>query len=410
MQPLTPNTPTSLLSVSELNQITHTLISETLGALWVEGEISNLAKPRSGHIYFTLKDAGAQVRCSLFRQQQRGLIEPPADGQKVEVLATPSLYAARGDFQLIIKRLQPAGLGALMQAFAALKKKLSAEGLFDEQHKKTIPPYPSRIGVITSSTGAALQDILTVLKRRNPSITVRIYPSLVQGEQAADDLCNAIKLANQEQSVDLLLLARGGGSLEDLWPFNEEQVARAIACSQLPIITGIGHETDTTIADWVADQRGATPSAAAELACPERDIWLEALMRHYQQLQRSMERQIEQRRLQLAQSQLKLQQLHPKAQLATHQSQLKQVQQHLRHTMTQYLTQLEHKFITQTKTLEALSPLKTLARGFSIVSDDTGRTVYDATCVQPQDKLDIVLHRGRIAVEVLRRATANHEG
>lgn len=258
-------------SVSQLNRAVRTLLEGKFPLIWVEGEISNLTRPASGHMYFSLKDEQAQVRCAMFRNRNMLLRFKPENGMQVKVRARVSLYEGRGEFQLIAEHLEEAGYGALQRAFELLKQKLSEEGLFAEAHKQPLPEFPCRVGVITSATGAALRDILHVLKRRFPLLPVLIYPVPVQGDGAAPAIVQALENASRTKACDILILARGGGSLEDLWAFNEESVARAIHACSLPVITGIGHETDFTIADFVADQRAPTPSAAAELVSPNQD-------------------------------------------------------------------------------------------------------------------------------------------
>ena len=282
----------NILTVSQLNRSTSQLLAEHFLSVLVEGEISNLSTPSSGHLYFSLKDAHAQVRCAMFKTQQRKLGFKPENGKQVLIKAQVSLYEPRGDFQLIVEHLEEAGDGALRRAFEALKLKLSEEGLFNPVHKKAIPTLPGTIGIITSPTGAAIKDILTVLKRRFPAIPVIIYPVAVQGSNAKYEITQAITLANEHEYCDVIILGRGGGSLEDLWAFNEEIVARAIFASTIPIISAVGHETDITIADYVADYRAATPSVAAEQASPDQQEWLNRFVQlegyFYQQLQRKL--------------------------------------------------------------------------------------------------------------------------
>ncbi|HET8701334.1 MAG TPA: exodeoxyribonuclease VII large subunit, partial [Nitrococcus sp.] len=251
-------------TVSRLNQEVRLLLEQALPLLWVEGEISNLSQPRSGHLYFTLKDEAAQVRCAMFRNRGLYLRFQPKESLHVLVRARISLYAPRGDFQLIVEHMESAGDGALRRAFEALKSRLAKEGLFAAEHKRPLPALPRRLGIITSPSGAALHDVLTVLRRRFPAIRVLVYPVTVQGAQAPREIAAMIRLAAHRREVDALLLTRGGGSLEDLWAFNDEAVARAVYDCTLPIVSAVGHEIDTTIADLVADQRAPTPSAAAE--------------------------------------------------------------------------------------------------------------------------------------------------
>lgn len=283
-----------IYSISRLNREARAQLEGHFPLIWVEGEISNLAKPRSGHIYFTLKDEFAQVRCAMFRMRATHLRFIPREGQQVFARVRVSIYENRGDFQLIIESMEEAGYGALQRAFETLKAKLQAEQLFSQSLKQSIPKNPQTIGVVTSSSGAAFRDILTVLARRNPNIKVIIYPTTVQGEGAAATIVQAIETANRRDECELLIVGRGGGSLEDLWPFNEEIVARAIAASRLPVVSAVGHEVDVTIADLVADLRAPTPSAAAELVSTDRAELLLQLQGHFMRLQRAMRSTLQQ--------------------------------------------------------------------------------------------------------------------
>ncbi len=264
-----PQQPTQVLSVSELNRDAKYLLETSFPMIWVEGEISNLATPGSGHIYFSLKDERAQVRCAMFRNRNMRIRFRPQNGQKVMIQARVSLFEGRGEFQLIVEQMQEAGIGDLHKQFELLKQKLEHEGLFAAEQKQEFPALPQTIGIITSPTGAAIRDILSVLKRRYPLAKILIYPTLVQGETAAADICKAISKAVYDNRCDLLIISRGGGSIEDLWPFNEESVARYIFRCPIPVVSGVGHETDFTICDFVADMRAPTPSAAAELITPD---------------------------------------------------------------------------------------------------------------------------------------------
>jgi len=261
------------ITVSELNRQARRLLEQGLSRLWIEGEVSNLARPASGHVYFTLKDESAQLRCAWFRQRQRGPTIHLKNGDKMLALGKVSIYEARGDYQMIVERMEDAGEGELRRRFEELKKKLQAEGLFDDDRKQAIPLLPGRIGIITSTSGAAVRDILTVLRRRFPLVPVIVYPSSVQGDAAASEVVAALKTAADRDECDVLIVSRGGGSLEDLWPFNEEAVARAISDSPIPIVSAVGHEVDFTIADFVADLRAPTPTAAAELVVPNQNEW-----------------------------------------------------------------------------------------------------------------------------------------
>jgi len=280
-------------SVSRLNREVRILLERGFGIVWLEAEISNFSRPSSGHWYFSLKDATAQVRCAMFRQRNMLCPFTARDGQKVLVRARISLYEPRGEYQLVIEHMEDAGLGALQRRFEELRRKLAAEGLFSPDRKRALPALPKRIGVITSPTGAAVRDILHVLERRFPAIPVLIYPVSVQGSQAAGEMIAALRLAATRRECDVLILARGGGSLEDLWAFNDERLARAIVSSPLPVVSGIGHEIDFTIADFAADVRAPTPSAAAELVVPDAGEWLAGLAPLGLRLERCMRRRLD---------------------------------------------------------------------------------------------------------------------
>jgi len=294
--PFDDTTPRHILTPSSLNRLVRDLLGDALPQVWIEGELSNVAKPASGHLYFTLKDAGAQVRAAMFKPKSSWLRFKPADGMHVLVRARVGLYEPRGEYQLVVEHMEDAGLGALKRQFEELSAKLSLEGLFAADRKRSLPRLPKRIGIITSPTGAAVRDILHVLARRFPAAAVLIYPVPVQGAQAAGGIVAALTLAGRRAECDVLILARGGGSLEDLWAFNDERLARAIVASPIPVITGIGHEIDFTIADFAADVRAPTPSAAAELVVPDAEEWLNALSRFAARLQRSLRQQLEEHR------------------------------------------------------------------------------------------------------------------
>ena len=283
-----PSTSRQILTVTKLNRLARTVLESEVGLIWLSAEISNFVSAASGHWYFTLKDNKAQVRAAMFKNTNRGVKQRPKEGDKVLVRASVGIYEARGDYQLVIEHMESDGEGALQQAYEALKAKLNAEGLFSIDRKRPMPEVINRIGVITSSTGAALHDVLSVLKRRSPQTEVIVYPSMVQGETAPNQLINALRTANQRNEVDALLLTRGGGSLEDLWCFNNENLAREIAESQLPLISAVGHEVDFTIADFVADLRAPTPSAAAEILSQDTNALSESLVQYKQRLTLSL--------------------------------------------------------------------------------------------------------------------------
>jgi exodeoxyribonuclease VII large subunit len=390
-----------VLSVSALNRLVRQLIEDGLGMLWVEGEISNLARPSSGHMYFSLKDANAQVRCAMFRQSSRRLGFEPANGSQVLVRARVGLYEPRGDYQLIIEHMEQAGEGALRQRFEALKARLAAEGLFEPERKRPLPRIPSRVGVITSPTGAALRDVLIALRRRFPAIEVLIYPTLVQGDKAAPAIVAALQRASQRAECDLLILTRGGGSLEDLWPFNEESVARAIAASRIPVISGVGHETDFTIADFVADLRAPTPSQAAELAVPDRLAYVGRLSGVGSSLERFLRRRLREEQRLLDTLLHRLGRAHPGVIVRNTAQRLDEIETRLKRAVRQAL----QAAVTRTKLiergLESLSPLATLERGYAIVSRaDDGSLVTHTDAVAAGVRIDIRLSRGELGATV----------
>lgn len=351
-------------SVSMLNNSANLLLSEHFGTICVTGEISNLSRPSSGHLYFSLKDQDAQIRCALFRFNHSQVNFSLENGQQVIAQVKVSVYEPRGDFQLIVTNVALAGKGQLQLAFEKLKNKLEKAGLFDETHKKSLPAFPKQIGIITSPTAAALRDILKVLHRRFPSIPIIIYPTQVQGDAAAKQIVDAIKTANQRAECDVLILARGGGSLEDLWPFNEERVAYAIFNSTIPIVTGIGHQTDFTIADFVADWRAPTPSAAAECVSPDAAEYIAQLSQYYARLLQCINTHIKSHQSNLMHLQKRLQ--HPGEKLQQQAQTLDRLENQLYRAIQSYLENKREKITHFAQLLETLSPLKILQRGFAI--------------------------------------------
>lgn len=423
-------------TVSELNRESKRLLNEHFMSVLVEGEISNLSAPSSGHLYFTLKDALAQIRCAMFRNQQRRLGFKPDNGLHVIARAQVTLYEPRGDYQLVVDSLELAGDGALRQAFEALKLKLTKQGLFDTSHKKPIPSLPACIGVITSPTGAAIKDVLTVLKRRFPAIPVILYPVAVQGEQAKHEIAKALATANALKQCDVIILGRGGGSLEDLWAFNEEIVARAVYACEIPVITGIGHETDFSIADFVADLRAATPSAAAEHAVPDQREWLGRFQTLELKLRQQLNRIQSQKAQTLAWLSKRFEQQHPGQKVARNAQRLDELelrlvrivqnrlgharlalenrsarlrqqtpatkiktlafqQQHLYRRLTSALAlrleRLNQRLLKTSQTLHTVSPLATLNRGYALVTDPDSGLIIRST--EQLSKGDIILTR-----------------
>lgn len=389
-----------ILSVSELNRLAKEVLERSFPLFWVSGEISNFTRAASGHWYFSLKDAGAQVRCVMFKSKSSYLNWIPKEGDKVEARALVSLYEARGDFQLTIEFIQRAGLGALFEAFEALKRKLSQEGLFDASRKKAIPSLPKQIGIVTSADAAALRDLLTTLKRRMPSIPIIIYPTPVQGKGAAEKIAAAIQTAHTRAECDVLIIARGGGSIEDLWSFNEEVVARAIANCNIPTISGVGHETDFTIADFVADQRAATPTAAAELATPDSAALLHRLQQISTLLQRLMQTKLERAMQQLDYLEKRLRS--PLQQTAHQRTLLMQLGMRLNTAIQKQMQQKNQNLTAISQSLQHLNPLAVLGRGYALVQKTSGTVILDSKQLSENEILEITFAKGAAEAQVLK--------
>jgi exodeoxyribonuclease VII large subunit len=409
--------------VAELNFAIKQLLESNIPLLWVRGEISNLVKAASGHFYFSLKDDQAQVRCVMFRHKNQLLKEAIANGQQVEVLAVATLYEQRGDFQLTVEQMRPAGLGILYEQFAKLKQLLESQGLFAAERKRLLPAFPKSIGIVTSPQAAALRDVLTTLKLRMPSVPVVLYPTPVQGAGSAEKIAQAIAVANQRAECDVLILCRGGGSIEDLWAFNEEIVARAIAASEIPIVSGVGHETDFTIADFVADERAPTPTAAAQRVAPDRHALLRGLQDQAQHLQRAQRNHLQNSMQAVDFLQRRL--VHPAQQLQRQTLQLDQQQQRMQRAFAHRQQQqhwqwqsLAQRLIKASRTAQAqrlvrvdnsaqhlilLDPKKVLARGYSMVQDASGSVVSDAEQLAIGAELRITFARGWARTEVKER-------
>lgn len=434
-----------VFTVTRLNSAVRMILEQDLGLVWLTGELSNLAMPSSGHWYFSLKDLGAQVRCAMFKGNNRRVAFRPQDGMQVLVQARVSLYEPRGDYQLIIESMQPAGDGVLALRFEELKRRLGAEGLFDEGRKRPLPREPRAVGLITSATGAALHDMLTVLKRRAPDLPVFIYPTQVQGSAAIGQIVAAIALANRRAEVDVLIVGRGGGSLEDLWCFNEEVVARAIANSAIPIISAVGHEVDVTISDFAADLRAPTPSAAAELVAPDNQARIQRLAHLWQRLAQGIGRHQIAARHGLALLQKRLDHQDPKRRLEQQSQRLDELSARLQQLMNQRLHQGErrlanlelrlqgksperllaagkrrhqlaeerlyaliakrqdlasHRLAMLTARLDGVSPLATLGRGYSITRTQSGEVINRAAQVNAGQTLVTTLAEGHLQVRV----------
>lgn len=435
---------TRALSVTELNHQARHLLEVSFLQVWVEGELSSLSRPSSGHWYFSLKDSKCQVRCAMFRSFNRRVREIPGEGEQVRIRGKVTLYENRGDFQIIVEQIEPAGAGALQEAFEALKARLQQEGLFAAARKKPLPSLPRHIGVVTSPTGAAIHDILTVLARRCPSIAITLYPAAVQGKAASSDIVRAISAANAHARADVLIIGRGGGSLEDLWCFNEETVARAIASSALPTVSAVGHETDVTIADFVADLRAPTPSAAAEKISPDQNAWIRQLqeselrlagaarraltriatsLRHLSARLRDPRRELMDKAQRMDELDLRLgkavrQRLErsetasvhlarrlalqsPARRLANSQDHLENLDQRLATSFCQRLERHHSRLEHLAQTLHVVSPLATLGRGYAIVQDHNGGIVRSAVGLKTGDRVSARVAHGHIEAKVI---------
>lgn len=432
-----------VFTVSQLNQRAKQLLEITFSSVKVEGEISNLSRPSSGHWYFTLKDKGAQVRCAMFRSRTAQVKFQPKEGDKIVVRGKVSLYENRGDYQLIVDAMKPAGEGQLQQAFIQLKQKLGAEGLFNPEYKQSLPSVIKRIAVITSPTGAAIHDILTVLNRRFPAIEVDIYPVQVQGQEAAQQMIWSINQVNADARVDVIIVGRGGGSIEDLWSFNDENLARTIFHSPLPIVSAVGHEVDFTIADFVADVRAPTPSAAAELLSPNQEEYISRLSALNSRLVKSMQQQLHNKQWQLqsvkrglqhpgdklsqyaqtldmlelrlqqsqqntftklmqrlTKGQQRLQQQNPANTLQKIETQLSFLQQRLSRSMKQYLANKGERLHQNALLLNAVSPLQTLGRGYAILQTDSEAVIRDSHDVKKGDLVSARIGHGKLELMV----------
>lgn len=395
-----PGPATHIYTPSELNQEAKRHIEAGFGQIWIQGEISNLARPASGHLYFTLKDGHAQLRCALFKPQASKLAFQPSNGDEVLVQGQLSLYAPRGDYQLIARDVLGAGLGALHAAFEALKAKLGEEGLFDPKLKKPLPKWPRRIAVVTSSSGAALRDIRKTLAKRWPIATVALYPSLVQGEQAPASLIQALLDADTASENDVIILARGGGSIEDLWAFNDESLARTVTALKRPVISGVGHETDTTIVDFVADHRAATPTAAAVLATPDGAELSQTLNAISQALERGLLRLMTQHAQSIDLLEQRLLRLHPVTTLDRGKERLGELNRRLRLATDHRLKQQAVRLGSLARTLNSLSPLSALERGYAIVQDNQGHALNTENPPKKDSQINIILNKLEILSSV----------
>jgi len=410
-------------SVSDFLNLCRNSVEQNIPHCWVQGEISNLSRPSSGHWYFSLKDSKGQIRCAFFRLNQRKVQFSPENGMSVVIRGAPTLYELRGDFQLIVQQMEPAGIGNLQIAFDQLKNKLRAEGLFDTQNKKNLPVSPKTIGVISSSSGAVIRDIIHVLKTRYPFSNILLYDTIVQGEDAYKKIIKALRIADNDKRCDVLILARGGGSMEDLWSFNEEELAREIFACTTPIISSIGHETDTTIADFVADVRAPTPSAAAVIATPDRLAIINQATKLRKQLLDSVNQSLGKIKLSLNLLQVRI--IDPSHQLQRnaqkldeyefrlvrqikrahqlYQSQLQQLNIRLRNNAEYFLKDQANQFSNKVNRLNLLSPLNTLSRGYSITHDNDGKVLLSSKKINLGDLISSQLYDGKVTSKVLKK-------
>ncbi len=386
-------------TVSRLTREIKELLEMSFPRLWVEGEISNFKRHSSGHLYFTLKDDKAQISCAMWRFRANGLIFQPQDGMQVLVEGEVQVYEKGGYYQLVVHQMQPAGIGALQMAFEQLKKKLHAEGLFDEKYKKPIPEFPERIGVVTSPTGAAIRDIISVITRRFPGVQIILYPVRVQGEGAAEEIARAIREFNEFGDIDVLIVGRGGGSLEDLWAFNEEVVARAIFNSRIPVISAVGHEIDFSIADFVADRRAPTPSAAAEMAVKDR-LELLGMVKYYEEkLYATMVKVIQRYQDKIASIQQSYAFRKPEDVIYQKMQRVDELQKNLTTAITHLLEVYQHRLNGFRNHLQALNPEAILQRGYSICYKD-GDIIKDVSQLHVLDVVNVRVARGHFLSQV----------
>ena len=392
-----------IYSVQELTEIFRTLLASepTLQDLWIEGEISNFARPSSGHIYFTLKDEASQIKCAMFRSVASQIRFPLKSGDAVLVHGRLSIYDRGSEYQIIADRIEPAGVGMLQLAFERLKEQLAAEGFFDSAHKKPLPKFPRKIGIVTSATGAVIRDILRMLQKRYPAVKVFLFPTLVQGEDAAAEIAHAITCLNRMPGIDLLIVGRGGGSIEDLWAFNEEIVARAIFDSQIPVVSAVGHETDFTIADFVADHRAPTPSAAVEHIVPDQQELRRQIAELELRLSRSITGQIDADRTKLQNWKNRISLMRQIDTLHRLQQTIDRSEIRLRQSIAQRINAKTQACQVASSRLGALNPLATLGRGYSVCKDLEGKTIIDAAQVKVSDKIEIQLLQGQLVCNIL---------
>jgi len=398
MQILNQRQEKKVYTVTELSSVIKSLFEQTIGSVWIEGELSNVKCSSSGHFYMTLKDENAQISLVVFKNVAKSLKFTLENGQKVLVSGKTTIYEKSSEYQIIALYVEPSGLGALQLAFEQLKEKLAKEGLFDISRKKSIPYLPKKIGIVTSKTGAVIQDILNITARRCPLTDIILAPVKVQGDGAAQEIARAVDLFNEMQNVDVIIVARGGGSLEDLWAFNEEVVARSIAASKIPVVSAVGHEVDFTIADFVADLRAPTPSAAAELVVPDISELRKRLLIANRDLYNDMLSKIEFLKNKLQRLSCHYVFKEPAGAIRTYIQRVDDLELQLKQNMKFYLKNISSRFILLSDTLDAFSPLKVLARGYSITTDMQGNVFKSAKNIKQGDELQVYLSDGKISV------------
>lgn len=392
-----------VLSVANVNAYIKQMMDRDfiLKNLWVEGEVSNYKAHSSGHLYFTLKDSTSAISCVMFRSYVAGLSRPLKNGMKLMVGGSVSVYERSGQYQIYVREVREDGVGRLYQAYEALKKQLAEEGLFDEGRKRSLPMYARQVGIITSDTGAAIRDIVQVAHRRNPYVQLTLYPSLVQGPGAKENIIKGLKYFNEATApVDVIILGRGGGSIEDLWPFNEEIVARAIAASKIPVISAVGHETDFTIADYVADYRAPTPSAASELAVYDHDQMVRSLRHYEERLRQWLDYQVVGRKKRLSELTLRLKHQHPLEKFERKYQYIAELEDRLNLHMTRLLKDKRQSLDLLSARLKGHSPYEKLHNGFAYISDNDAEKIGSVTGLKPGDSFSVTMHDGQVKASV----------
>ena len=387
-----------IFSVSEINRLVKKVLTDSFDSVWIKGEISNFTKASSGHWYFTIKDNTSQVRCTMFRGKNNFVNWDIKDGDLVEIHCDIGLYEARGEYQLNVNKIQKSGLGELFEAFQLLKIKLEKEGLFDEKNKKSIPESIKTIGVISSESGAVIKDIISTINRRNKYINIIIYPTQVQGPASIENIISAIQSANIRNEVDVLIIARGGGSIEDLWSFNDERVVRAIASSNIATISAVGHETDFTIADFIADLRAPTPTAAAEMVSRELSLFIENLTSFQQDLFQIMQNKFQEIYQQIDQYEKRL--LSPQEKIKTQNILIDNLSKRIQTSMLRYLESYQNKVESLEQSLILLNPNEILSRGYAIAFNKNNKAITNVEDISLNDKIKIKLHHGLVNTSV----------